>query len=76
MYGQNFSYWRAREVNSECTGKFHQSPETKKKKSLEVRDLSRLALKKYLQKNYLNYECRIQTKLFQLKHFEWNWVQH
>ena len=26
-----FSYWRAREGNSECTGKFHQSPETKKK---------------------------------------------
>ena len=26
-----FSSWRAREGNSECTGKFHQSPETKKK---------------------------------------------
>ena len=26
-----FSYGRAREENSECTGKFHQSPETKKK---------------------------------------------
>ena len=26
-----FSYWKAREGNSECTGKFHQSPETKKK---------------------------------------------
>ena len=25
-----FSYWRAREGSSECTGKFHQSPETKK----------------------------------------------
>ena len=25
-----FSYWRAREGNSERTGKFHQSPETKK----------------------------------------------
>ena len=25
-----FSYWRATERNSECTGKFHQSPETKK----------------------------------------------
>ena len=24
-----FKYWRAREGNSECTGKFHQSPETK-----------------------------------------------
>ena len=27
-----FSYWRAREGSSECTGKFHQSLETKKKK--------------------------------------------
>ena len=26
-----FSYWRAREGNSECTGKIKQSPETKKK---------------------------------------------
>ena len=26
-----FRYWRAREENSECTGKFYQSPETKKK---------------------------------------------
>ena len=25
-----FSYWRAREGSSECIGKFHQSPETKK----------------------------------------------
>ena len=37
MYGQSqtdmcsFSYWRGREGNSECTGKFHPSPETKKK---------------------------------------------
>ena len=28
-----FSYWRARVGNSECTGKFHQSPETEKKKN-------------------------------------------
>ena len=27
-----FSYWRAREGISECTGKFHQSLETKKKR--------------------------------------------
>ena len=27
-----FSYWRVREGNSKCTGKFHQSPDTKKKK--------------------------------------------
>ena len=26
-----FRYWRAREGNSECTGKFYESPETKKK---------------------------------------------
>ena len=26
-----FSYLRAREGNSECTGKFHQSPETENK---------------------------------------------
>ena len=26
-------YWRAIEVNSECKGKFHQSPETKKGKT-------------------------------------------
>ena len=26
-----FRYWRAREGNSECRGKFHQSPEKKKK---------------------------------------------
>ena len=36
MYGQKdmcpFSYWRAREGNSECIGKFHQSLETKEKK--------------------------------------------
>ena len=29
-----FMYWRAREGNSECTGKFHQSPETKKNSDL------------------------------------------
>ena len=28
-----FRYWRAREGNSDCTGIFHQSPETKKKVS-------------------------------------------
>ena len=27
-----FSCWKAREGNSECTGKFHQSSETKRKK--------------------------------------------
>ena len=35
MYGQKdmrpFSHWREREANSECMGKFNQSPETKKK---------------------------------------------
>ena len=40
-----FSYWRARQGNSECTGKFHQSPETQKKSSVEARALSRLELK-------------------------------
>ena len=36
-----FSYWRAREVNinSECNGKFHQSPETKKS-GLKIRYLA------------------------------------
>ena len=29
-----FSYWRARDGNSECTGKFDQSLETKKKSDL------------------------------------------
>ena len=28
----SFMYWRAREGNSDYTGKFHQSPDTKKKK--------------------------------------------
>ena len=42
-----FSYWRAREVNSECKGKFHQSLETKKKKKCvaKAQALARLALK-------------------------------
>ena len=35
MYGEKdmcpFRYWRAREGNSECTSKFDQSSETKKK---------------------------------------------
>ena len=45
MYGQKpewtcvfFSYWRGREGNSECTGNFHQSLETKKKRSVEARE--------------------------------------
>ena len=33
-----FIYWRAREGNSECTGKFHQSPETRKKQKKRVKD--------------------------------------
>ena len=37
-----FSYWRAREVNSEYRGKFHQSPETKKKKKVICRSLKKL----------------------------------
>ena len=46
-----FSYWSAREGNSECTGNFHQSPETKKKLSVEARALSRLVLKKGIKIN-------------------------
>ena len=44
-----FSFWRAREGNSECAGKFHESPETKKKvicrsaSSSEARRLKSLA---------------------------------
>ena len=33
-----FRYWRTKEGNSECTGKFHQSPETKKS-DLKKREL-------------------------------------
>ena len=46
-----FRYWRAREGNSDCRGKFHQSVETKKKKkkkkkkSVEAQALSRFTLK-------------------------------
>ena len=44
-----FSDWRARAGISECASKFHQSPETKKRRSVEVQALARLALKNNLQ---------------------------
>ena len=44
VWGKGKRYWIASEENSDCTGKFHQSPETKKG-SVEAQALLRLGLK-------------------------------